>query len=182
MKRLIILALFLLVISDVHAVCNSTQIDINSASAEELDKIIYIGNSTAIKIIASRPFSSIEDLLNVSGIGPAKLEKIKAEGLACISGEEQSSENEEEDNQISSGQEDNIEKNNSDKEISENFPEKTAEKKNISPIILNAKTIKSNDNKESWKENLALYGIIAFCIVFGALFLLNRRKYKNEFQ
>jgi len=47
---------------------------------------------------------------------------------------------------------------------------------------LNAKDIKSEDNKESLKNNLALYGIITFCVIFGALFLLKGRKYKNEFQ
>ncbi|MEK6913836.1 MAG: hypothetical protein AABW47_04170 [Nanoarchaeota archaeon] len=56
---------------------------------------------------------------------------------------------------------------------------------NLTPITLNAvnsKDIKSEDNKEFLKRNLPFYGIISFCIIFGALFLLNKRKNRNEFR
>lgn len=61
-------------------------IDINSADAAALDALPGVGPSTAAKIIAEReangPFSSVEDLARVSGIGPKKLEQLA--GLACV--------------------------------------------------------------------------------------------------
>lgn len=50
--------------------------NINTASAEELDVLPGVGPSTAAKIVADReangPFSTIEDLKRVSGIGDKK--------------------------------------------------------------------------------------------------------------
>ncbi len=62
-------------------VTSSTAININTATAPELESLPGIGPSLAASIIAFRqehgPFTEIEDLLAVSGIGPAKLEKIR---------------------------------------------------------------------------------------------------------
>lgn len=56
-------------------------ININTASAPELDLLPGIGPSLAQKIIEHReaygPFTSIDDLINVSGIGPVKLEDLR---------------------------------------------------------------------------------------------------------
>lgn len=56
-------------------------VNINTASAEELDALEGIGESTAQKIIADReangPFTTIEDLMRVSGIGEKKFEALK---------------------------------------------------------------------------------------------------------
>lgn len=52
-------------------------ININSASADELTTLNGVGNSTATKIIEGRPYTTVDDLLNVSGIGEATLEKFK---------------------------------------------------------------------------------------------------------
>ena len=56
-------------------------LDINSATAEQLQQLPGIGEKIAERIIKYReengPFSKIEDLLNVEGIGEKKLEKIK---------------------------------------------------------------------------------------------------------
>ncbi len=56
-------------------------VNINTASLAELDTLPGIGPATAQKIIdyrqANGSFSSIEDIINVSGIGEAKFEKIK---------------------------------------------------------------------------------------------------------
>jgi competence protein ComEA len=52
-------------------------IDINSASQSELETLPGIGPTTARKIIDYReengPFQAIEDIMNVSGIGPRHL-------------------------------------------------------------------------------------------------------------
>ena len=57
------------------------KIDINQADSTELTSLPGIGTSTAEKITAYRdahgPFKSVDELLNVKGIGPDKLEKIK---------------------------------------------------------------------------------------------------------
>lgn len=56
-------------------------IDLNTATAEELDSLPGIGPSTAQKIVSDRetngPFATPEDLMRVSGIGAAKFEALK---------------------------------------------------------------------------------------------------------
>lgn len=56
-------------------------ISINSATKEELQTISGIGESKALSIIKYRedngPFNTIEDIMNVSGIGNSLFEKIK---------------------------------------------------------------------------------------------------------
>ncbi len=63
------------------AVVAVEKIDINQADPAELTKLPGIGTSTAAKISTYRdangPFKSIDELLNVKGIGPEKLEKIR---------------------------------------------------------------------------------------------------------
>jgi competence protein ComEA len=66
-----------------EAVVTSTTelIDINIASATELEELPGIGPTTAQKIVEYReqngPFLSTEDIINVSGIGPGTYERIK---------------------------------------------------------------------------------------------------------
>lgn len=52
-------------------------VSINNASLTELTTLDGVGPSTAEKIIGGRPYSSIEDLLNVSGIGEKTLDNIR---------------------------------------------------------------------------------------------------------
>lgn len=56
-------------------------VSINSATAEELDALPGIGPSLAQKIVTYReahgPFTSIDQLADVSGIGPSKLEELR---------------------------------------------------------------------------------------------------------
>ncbi|MGM0385116.1 MAG: helix-hairpin-helix domain-containing protein [Actinomycetota bacterium] len=56
-------------------------VNVNTASAAELEELPGVGPALAGRIIErreSRPFSSVEDLIDVPGIGPAILEKIRA--------------------------------------------------------------------------------------------------------
>lgn len=56
-------------------------VNINSAKAEELDSLPGVGPSTAAAIVEDRdangPFSSVEDLMRVSGIGEKKFAKLR---------------------------------------------------------------------------------------------------------
>lgn len=56
-------------------------LDINAADAEELAELNGIGRQLAAEIVAYREkygrFRNIEELVNVSGIGPAKLDRIR---------------------------------------------------------------------------------------------------------
>lgn len=58
------------------------RLDLNTATAADLDRLPGIGPSTASKIVAFRsangPFRTIDALLKVPGIGPTKLEQFRA--------------------------------------------------------------------------------------------------------
>lgn len=59
----------------------SSGISINSASAQDLTELPGVGEATAAAIVAHREsigsFTSVEQLLDVKGIGPAKFDAIK---------------------------------------------------------------------------------------------------------
>lgn len=61
-------------------------IDLNIASSAELQEITGIGEVYAQSIINQRPFESLEELLDIKGIGQATLDDIQEQGLACIGG------------------------------------------------------------------------------------------------
>jgi competence ComEA-like helix-hairpin-helix protein len=86
MRAIIFLFSTIFLISFCIAECNSGQVDINSASLTDLDKLTGIGPAYAQGIIDGRPYSILDDLDKVNGIGPKTLEKIKSQGLACVSG------------------------------------------------------------------------------------------------
>jgi competence protein ComEA len=56
-------------------------VDLNSATAEQLDTLPGIGPVTADKIVAYRqahgPFTSVDDLDAIPGIGPARIENLR---------------------------------------------------------------------------------------------------------
>jgi competence protein ComEA len=59
----------------------STRVNINSATSDQLDALPGVGPATAKAIISYRtrkgPFAKVEDLLNVPGIGPAKVAALR---------------------------------------------------------------------------------------------------------
>jgi len=55
----------------------SSCVSINTASKEELETLDGVGPSTAQKIIDGRPYSVLEDLLNISGIGEVTFNNLK---------------------------------------------------------------------------------------------------------
>ncbi|MDP2681331.1 MAG: helix-hairpin-helix domain-containing protein [Deltaproteobacteria bacterium] len=52
-------------------------LDLNTATEKELQSIKRIGPVLAARIIAGRPYKSVDDLQKVKGIGQKKLEKIR---------------------------------------------------------------------------------------------------------
>lgn len=64
--------------------CQPGQVDINSAGFEALQLIIHIGPARAQEMLAIRPFSSVNSMERIDGIGPARLADIKEEGIACV--------------------------------------------------------------------------------------------------
>jgi competence protein ComEA len=63
------------------------EVDVNTASAAELQSIKGIGPVTAQKIIDFRnengPFNSVQDVTRVKGVGPKTLQKMIDAGLIC---------------------------------------------------------------------------------------------------
>ncbi len=197
-KGMFALVILFLLIGFISCTCNESQIDINSANITELDKIINVGPVIAQNIINSRPFNSIDDLINVSRIGNITLNEIKQQGLACVS-EERVEEQEAE-----------IIKNATLKEASE----KETQEKNITNLLeqekravddakteeteqilnnsiielsplnldsLNSKGIKSENDKEILKRRLSLFGLTTLGLILGVLLLIKLRKKKNEY-
>ena len=197
MKELILALAVILMISSVYAQCNSTQIDINSASAEELDKLDGIGPVYAERIIEDRPFSSVEGLIDVSGIGNKTLEKIMLQGLACISTganipEENAKVYEKPAPEANVSNATNV---SGGAEIPENRYIIPAQEGNLQysssiqafkPETINltpSKSIKSSDSGFT-SDKIALYGFIAFSILIGAISFARfagSKKYKSEF-
>lgn len=190
MKKIILLLSLFIFLNFVYAECSGSQIDINSASLEELDKITYVGPATAEKIIASRPFDSVDGLLDVSGIGETKLAAIKTQDLACVgNSQEENSKapenNSEDDDEEDSEKEDKEEP--EETEIIQNIaePEKNISEDKSEPIKLTPQIIKTQESNENQSNNFALYGLAGFScliILLVGIKFIKQRKEKNEFQ
>jgi competence protein ComEA len=55
----------------------SLRVNINTATLTELESIPGIGPALAQKIVASRPYESVDELIEISGIGPKSLESLR---------------------------------------------------------------------------------------------------------
>jgi hypothetical protein len=65
--------------------CVGGQVDVNNAAIDALTTIPGVeGRPVADRLIAARPYASIEHLQAVSGIGPGGLSRIVASGRACV--------------------------------------------------------------------------------------------------
>lgn len=53
------------------------RLDVNRASAADLELLPRVGPAIAGRIVAARPFESVEDLERVRGIGPRTLERLR---------------------------------------------------------------------------------------------------------
>jgi len=58
-------------------------IELNSASAAQLDRLPHIGPARAEDIVAGRPWQSISGLEKLSGLGEARVSDIAQSGLLC---------------------------------------------------------------------------------------------------
>jgi hypothetical protein len=203
MKKLVVFLFAIFLFWNVCANCEEGQIDINSASAEELDRIIHVGPAVAGYIIDSRPFDSVDELVDVKYISENYLNDIKEEGLACVKDETEKEENyeeetqdedyEEEDENSDDSYEEDYDENDEEEEIPEiNYEEistKTesgkgpVEKIKIKKEVINLvpKDIKKEDSLEKLEtKNYAVYGLAVFSVILIMLFVLKLRTSKQD--
>lgn len=64
-------------IAGVSAVSEAKKININTASLSELDSLSGVGSVTAQKIVAGRPYQTVEELVSKKAVGKAVFDKIK---------------------------------------------------------------------------------------------------------
>lgn len=83
MKRFLTLFIFVYLFFSCFVLA-ADKVEINTASLEQLDEITGVGPVLAQRIVDARPFSSVDDLIKVKGIGEKTLQKIKDQGLAYV--------------------------------------------------------------------------------------------------
>lgn len=197
MKKILLIFALVFLLGNLSASCTEGQIDINTASAEELTQITQIGESRAQQLIGLRPFSNVDDLIRISGIGEVYLEQIKQQGLACVGEETEEREDEENENEENRTEEENeteneIEKKDEEEEEKDSKNSKKTKESierivyasdNTREVIQASQTIKSEDDNENLDQSIyASYGLVAFCLLLLVLFIKNKGNYKNEFR
>ena len=68
------------------AASNGNCIDINSADEIKIQEIIHIGPVRSGELIELRPYNSVDNLTRFNRIGPARIDDIKSQNLACVGG------------------------------------------------------------------------------------------------
>jgi competence ComEA-like helix-hairpin-helix protein len=172
-KYFLVLVFFL---SFTSATCSSNQININTASLSDLDKLSGIGPVYAQAIADARLFSSIDKLVDVKGIGPATLEKIKSQGLACVENEEETTT--EEENTIKEETIESKDEKTSSKTIKTIavVPQLSTPEPSESIINLNNAQQEETIVYESKGEKVNKYLLTGFCVfLIGIIFLLIRK-------
>lgn len=74
------------IVEESTPVSSESCVNINEATIEDIQRILHIGPERATLLIDGRPYSSVEDLDSINGIGPARIKDIIAQGIACIGG------------------------------------------------------------------------------------------------
>ncbi len=87
MKKLLFTLLLILALPTLTLAAE--RIEINTASLQQLDGLVGVGPVIAQRIIDSRPYNLVDDLLRVKDIGEKTLQKIKDQGLAYVSAQAQ---------------------------------------------------------------------------------------------
>lgn len=182
MNKLALLLTLIILLANISASCDEGQIDINTASLEELQEITHVGPKVAGYIVDKRPFNFIDDLAEVAYISEGYVEDIKSQGLACVSDED---DEKEEDSDEEADDEDKKTTDNPGNEPPANF--NSYQKKELETINLNSpanstKDIKTEENSEFLKKDkISMYGFFAFSVLIGILLIIRRKKiYKND--
>jgi competence ComEA-like helix-hairpin-helix protein len=177
--KIFLLIEMIFLFSNILAICESNQIDINSASITELDNLAGIGPKKAQLIIDARPFENVDELLNANGIGEMTLQGIKEQGLACVNEKINNSEKDVPGNKT--------ETNNTKEPIKKEIPveeiDETPKTISANVVKLDAKSIKSTENTNNSINKYAKYGLVGFCVLLAMLFIFKaKNKSKNEFR
>jgi competence protein ComEA len=72
------------------AIGDAQGVDLNTASAEQLDRVGGLGHDRVQRLIQSRPFRSWDDVKQVEGFGDTLVEDLKKKG-ATLGGQGQGS-------------------------------------------------------------------------------------------
>jgi len=73
-------------VKEAVAVTESHCVNINEDDESVIQHIIHIGPDRAKMLIDARPYLTLDDLSKINGIGPGRIEDIKAQGVACTGG------------------------------------------------------------------------------------------------